>query len=110
MAAGHDQEHGQQAGNGQRVPWDPGRSQPAITRGTEGVQVLGDPKGINRRDESIHEGDEIEDEDGAQQQGVEDQSDELDPVQPQHDPCEERDQQDRRRGKGEGATRRARYR
>ena len=39
--------------------------------------------------------------------GLSDEPDQLEPVQPQHDPGEQRDEQDRRGGEGEGAARRA---
>ena len=80
----------------------------AIARGAVAVQVLGDPVRVDDRDESIEQRDDVEHEGRAQDERVEDQPDELDPIETQDDPGEQRNQQDRRRGKRKGTAGRAR--
>ena len=73
-----------------------------VARGGGGVEVLGDPVGVDDRDEPVDQDDEVEHEDRHQDARVDEEPEQRDPVDAQDDPGAEREQQDRRRPRRPG--------
>ena len=107
MAGGHHEYDRQQAGYGEGLSQSHRR---ALTfgGGREPIEVLRHPIRIDDRHESIDEGDEVQRKDRGEDERVEREPEELDLVEPQHDPSHGRDEQDRRRGERERSHGRAR--
>jgi hypothetical protein len=107
VAPGHHQHDRQQAGDRQRIVSDAGLAEPSGPRRRLRVHVLGDAICVDDGHEPVAEDDEVEHEDRAQHERVEDQPEEFDAIQPQRHAGDERDEQDRHGGEREGARRRA---
>ena len=83
-----------------------GTSQAPIAGRTDRVHELGHPVGVDDRNQPIEQGDQVGEKDRAQEERVQGEADELDPVEPQHDPGQQRDDQDRGGREAERTARR----
>ncbi len=107
VAAGHHQDHGQQTGHRDRVAGHARRTEATVAPTHSRVQVLGDPVGVDDGDQAVDQGGDIDPEDGRQDERVDDQSHQFQPVHPQEHARPEGDQEDRRGRETEGPHRRA---
>ena len=107
MAAHHHQQDGQQPGDRQVVARAALAAGARDDAGGMGVHVLGDAVGVDDRDQPVQQDDDVEHEDRAQHERVEDEPEQLDPVEPDRDPAAEGDEQDGCGREGERPRRRA---
>ena len=107
MAAGHDQDDGEEPRDRQRVPAEPGEARrPVIRPGRRrAVQVLGDAVGVDDGDQPVQQDAEVEDEDRIEDRRVDQEAEQRDPVDPQDHPRAEREDEDRPGREGQGAQR-----
>ena len=108
VAAGHDQHDRRQAREGDGIARQPGSAQSSVARHRVGVEEFRDAVRIDDRDEAVEQRHEVEDEDRRQQERAEQQRDDLDPIHPQQEAGDQRDEEHRRRGEAQGSRRGAR--
>ena len=99
--AGHHEDDRRETGDGHRLEANSRPPEPTTTARFDGIEERGDAVGIDDRREAVEEGDDVEDEDRRQEPWREDEPDEIRLARPEDDACEERDDEDRRRGKAE---------
>lgn len=109
MAAGHDEDDGEQAGQGEDVRPDPGPAQPAPTAFLERVEVEADPVRVDGGRDPVGEEADVEEQDEGEDPGLEDEPEELE-AQAQCQAGEEREGQQGQRGEPDGPLPGARVR
>ncbi len=101
MDARHDDDHGDEAGDRQRIDRGPGSAE-ATTAGSLGrVEEVGHPVGVDGRHDPIDEDEDVEDLD--EPEVLEGDPGQVEDVRPQPDPGPEGEQEDRRGGEADGA-------
>ena len=78
MAAGHDQDDRQEAGDRHDVARHARPAGLPGSGGGGGVEVLGDPVGIDDRDEPVDQDDEVEHEDGIEDARIDEEPEQRD--------------------------------
>ncbi len=107
MAAGHDQDDREQAGDRGEVAGD--ARPPGLAGAGRGrvVEVLGDPVGIDDRDEPVDQDGEVDHEDGVEDARVDEEAEQRDAVDAQDRPGAECQEQDGTGREGQRAHRRS---
>jgi hypothetical protein len=107
VAPGHHQDDRQEPREGQGVARQPRGAKTAVSAGGVCVDVLRDPVRIDDRDQPVQQGDHVEREHRAEQERVEHEADQFDPIEPKHDAGQQGRQEHGCGREGEGPIGRA---
>ncbi len=103
VGTGHDQEHRGETGDRQRVARQPGAPETAVAGRRVRIEVLGDPVGVDDRDDPVDERDQVEDEDRADE--LDEGAQQLEAIHPDHEAGDEREHEERGRREQQRARR-----
>ena len=103
VGAADDDQDGEEAGDRQRAQRELRAPEPATARGVDLVQEPRDVPRVDRRHDPVDQDQDVDDEDAGQHLRLDDEPEQVEPVDPQEDPAGERDQQQRQRGERQRA-------